>query len=306
MTVTYWVTGVLVCRPVVKPPAFEYVAAASLDEALACRTEHEDESVVLAGGQSLIPLMSLRMALPSVVIDIGPIRELAYIRDTGGGVAIGAMTRQRDLERSDLMAERFPLFAQALARLAHPAIRNRGTLGGSLAHADPAAELPTVAVALDAEIVLRSVGVERVLSAADFFRATMTTAIDPEELVVEVRVPSRWERRPDRTVRSSFKKLARRDGDFALVGIASVVAISALGTIEDARLVLSGVGGTPVRARGAEDLLRGTEPTAATLTAAARRAAADLDPSGDLHATAEYRRRAAGVLARRALEEAVA
>jgi len=280
-----------------KPPAFEYLAPSSLDEALSLRARYGSDSVLLAGGQSLVPLLNLRLTFPSAVIDLGRVTELAGIRPLDGGVAIGAMTRQRSVERSELAAERSPLLVGAVRQIGHPAIRNRGTVGGSLAHADPAAELPAVAVALDAELVARSARGERTIPAADFFQGFLTTALAPDELLVEVRLPLQ-------KGGSSLKEVTRRHGDFALAGAAAAVTVEG-GRIWDARVALMGVGQGPVRATEAEAALRGAEPGDAVLREAARRAAADLQPSSDVHATATYRRRVAEVLVRRALQEAI-
>jgi carbon-monoxide dehydrogenase medium subunit len=282
----------------VKPPLFDYRAPSSLEEAVALRAEHAD-SAVLAGGQSLMPLLNLRMAYPGTVIDLGGVAELAGIREFDGGVAFGAMTRQRAAERSELVRDRIPLLAEALAHVGHPAIRNRGTVGGSIAHADPAAELPAVALALDAQLVARSPRGERVIAAQDFFVGFLTTALEPDELLVEIRVPGL-----PKPSGAAFVELARRHGDFALVGVGAAVALDGNGAIADARLAFIGVGGAPVRAREAEAMLRGARPDDATFAEAAQRATAELDPGSDAHATAAYRRRVAGVLARRALKEA--
>jgi carbon-monoxide dehydrogenase medium subunit len=282
-----------------KPPRFRYLAPSTLEEALALRAEHADDCAVLAGGQSLMPLLNLRMALPGTLIDLGGVVELSGIREFDGGVAIGAMTRQRTAERSALVRERLPLVATALPNVGHPAIRNRGTIGGSLAHADPAAELPAVALALDAQLIARSSGGERTIAAGDFFAGFLTTTLEPDELLVEVRVPGLPEGH-----RASFLELARRHGDFALVGVAAVVALDPSGAIADARLAFIGVGGTAVRAHAAEALLRGSMPDGALFSEAAERAKGELEPGSDTHATAAYRRRVAGVLAERALREA--
>jgi carbon-monoxide dehydrogenase medium subunit len=279
-----------------KPPAFQYVAPSTLDEALAIRAKHGFDSALLAGGQSLIPLLNLRIAFPAVVIDLGRVKELTGIRSADGGLAIGAMTRQCEAERSDLVRERAPLVAQALHQIGHRAIRNRGTIGGSLTHADPAAELPAAALALAAELVVRSTRGERAIPADDFFRSYLTTALEPDELLVEVRLPAV-------NGGSSFKEVTRRHGDFALVGAAAVVALDG-GAIRDVRLVLMGVGPKPVRAAGAEAMLRNVQPGEAAFAEAAQAAVAGLEPTSDIHATADYRRRVAGVLARRALVEA--
>jgi carbon-monoxide dehydrogenase medium subunit len=283
----------------VKPPLFQYFAPSSLEEALALRAEHAEDCAVLAGGQSLMPLLNLRMAFPGAVIDLGGVSELAGIREFNGGVAIGAMTRQRATERSALVGERLPLAVKALANVGHPAIRNRGTVGGSVAHADPAAELPAVALALDAQLVARSSRGERTIAAGEFFLGFLTTALAPDELLVEVRLPGLP---PGHG--AAFVELARRHGDFAVVGVAAAVALDGDGSIADARLAFIGVGGTPVRAREAEALLRGARPDGAVFAEAAERAKDELDPGSDAHASAAYRRRVAGVLAQRALQEA--
>jgi CO/xanthine dehydrogenase FAD-binding subunit len=283
----------------VKPPPFDYLAPSTLDEALALRAEHADDSLVLAGGQSAMPLLSLRMALPGAVIDLGRIPELAGIREFDGGVAFGAMTRQRDAERSQLVQERLPLATQALAHVGHTTIRNRGTIGGTMAHADPAAELPAVALLLDGELVARSTRGERTIAARDFFVGVLTTALEPDELLVEVRLPGLAGR-----VGTSFLEVARRHGDFAVVAAGAAVVLAGDGTIADARLAFTGVGATAVRAYDAEATLRGAQPGDDVFAEAAARAAAELEPGSDAHATAAYRRRIADVLARRALKEA--
>jgi carbon-monoxide dehydrogenase medium subunit len=283
----------------VKPPRFDYFAPSSLDEAIALRAEHAADSAILAGGQSLMPLLNLRMAFPGAVIDLGGVSELAGVREFDGGVAFGSMTRQRAAERSELVRDRCPLVLQGLAHVGHTTIRNRGTVGGSIAHADPAAELPAVALALDAELVARSSRGERTIAAKDFFLGFLTTALEPDELLVEVRIPGT----PQRSG-SAFVELAQRHGDFALVGVAAVVSLDGSDSIADARLTFIGVGGAPVRAYEAEALLRGAKPDDALFAEAAERATTEIDPGSDTHATAAYRRRVAGVLARRALKEA--
>jgi CO/xanthine dehydrogenase FAD-binding subunit len=283
-----------------KPPRFDYRSPSSLDEALALRSEYSDDSAVLAGGQSLMPMLNLRLARPEVLIDLGHVAELAGIRDLDGGVSLGAMTRQRCAERSDLIRRRAPLLQQALRHVGHPTIRNRGTVGGSLAHADPAAELPAVCVALDAELVARSAAGERTIAAENFYVGFMTTALAPDELLVEVRIPP-----VAGTLSTAFVEIARRHGDFAIVGVAAAIALDGEGVIADARLVFTGVGGLPVRAREAEASLRGSPAGAAAFAAAADLVGAELAPRTDAHATGDYRRRVAGVLARRALTEAM-
>jgi aerobic carbon-monoxide dehydrogenase medium subunit len=283
-----------------KPPLFDYRSPSSLDEALTLRAEYAYDSLVLAGGQSLMPMLNLRLARPEVLIDLGHVAELAEIRALDGGVSVGAMARQRSAERSEVIRERAPLVQQALGHVGHPAIRNRGTVGGSVAHSDPAAELPAVCVALDAQFVARSVAGERTIAAEDFTVGFMTTALAPDELLVEVRIPA-----AAATFRTAFIEIARRHGDFALVGVAAAVALDAGGLINDARLVFTGVGMTPVRAREAEASLLGTSGDAAALATAADLVTGELEPRTDAHASGDYRRRVAGVLTRRALAEAM-
>jgi carbon-monoxide dehydrogenase medium subunit len=262
--------------------------------------EHGDAAKVLAGGQSLVPLLNFRLVRPGYLVDLNEIRELAYIRPENGHVAIGALTRQRALETSALVRERVPLLADAMPQIGHVQIRNRGTIGGSLAHADPAAELPAVVAALDGELVVRGAGGERVLRAEEFFVAYLTTALDPTELLVEVRLPVA----PPRTG-TAFLEVSRRHGDFALVGVAASVTLDDAGVCTRCAIALTGVGRAPVVAREAAQRLVGARPTLEALEDVGRLAAADLRPDGDLHASSQYRRHVAGVLTRRALGRAV-
>lgn len=283
-----------------KPPPFEYLAPTSLDEALAVRAQHAESSAVLAGGQSLVPMLNLRIASPEVVLDLGRIPELSGISEWDGGVAFGAMTRQRAAERSDLVTRRAPLIARALEHVGHVTTRNRGTIGGSIAHADPAAELPAAALALDAQLVARSSGRgERTIAAADFFKGVFTTALSPDELLVAVRVPALPERSG-----VAFVELARRHRDFSMAGAAAAMSLDADGAIADVRLVFIGVGAEPARAAEAEAALRGERPHVDALRDAAEQAVLGLNPRSDVHASGGYRRRLAAVLARRALEQA--
>jgi len=262
-----------------KPPAFQYVAPTTLEEALDARAEHADDCAILAGGQSLMPLLNLRMAFPGTVIDLAGVSELAGIRECDGGVAIGAMTRQAALE-SSAAAQRWPLLAQAEVHVGHAAIRNRGTVGGSVAHADPAAELPVALLAMDARFMLRRAGGERTVEAADMFRGAMTTAITEDELLVEVEVPPL-----PAGARTAFVEHARTHGDFAVAGAAVVLVPG-----EHAAVALLGAGPRPVRAAAAERALR----AGAGAADAAMLAAADV---GD-----DYRRALLVTLTRRALE----
>jgi aerobic carbon-monoxide dehydrogenase medium subunit len=281
-----------------KLPPVDYEAPGTISEAVELLADHQDEASVLAGGQSLIPLLALRLAHPAVLIDINGIAELSGVSAAGGWVAIGAMTREYAAEESGTIADAVPLLAAALPLIGHEAIRSRGTIGGSLAHADPAAELPAVARALDAEFVVRSQSGERVISAADWFEGYLTTSRRPDELLVEVRFPA-----AERGTGISFQEVARRHGDFAIVGLAVSLTLSD-GVISDARLAFSGVSDVPVRAAGAEDLLVGERPSAELFDEAARRATEDLDPPADLHGSSDYRKKVAAALVRRGLRAA--
>ena len=282
-----------------KLPPLEYEAPATVPEAVALLAEHGDEASVLAGGQSLIPLLALRLAYPGVLIDINGIAELSGVSAAGGWVAIGAMTREYVAEESGTVADALPLLADALPLIGHEAIRSRGTIGGSLAHADPAAELPAVARALDAEFVVRGPAGERVVPAAEWFEGYLTTSRGPDELLTEVRFPAAGP-----GTGTSFQEVARRHGDFAIVGLATSVTLSD-GAITDARLAFAGLSDVPVRAAAAEDLLVGERPSAGLFDEAARRATDGIDPPGDLHGSPEYRRKVAAALVRRGLQAAV-
>jgi aerobic carbon-monoxide dehydrogenase medium subunit len=281
-----------------KLPQVEYEAPKTVSEALELLAEHLDEASVLAGGQSLIPLLALRLAHPAVLIDINGIAELSGASAADGQVAIGAMTREYLAEESATVADAVPLLAAALPLIGHEAIRSRGTIGGSLAHADPAAELPAVARALDAEFVVRGQSGERVIPAAEWFEGYLTTSRRPDELLVEVRFPA-----AGRGTGISFQEVARRHGDFAIVGLATSLTLSE-GAISDARLAFAGVSDVPVRAVDAEDLLVGERPSTELFDEAARRATDDIDPPADLHGSSEYRKKVAAALVRRGLRAA--
>jgi aerobic carbon-monoxide dehydrogenase medium subunit len=282
-----------------KLPQFDYEAPQTVSEAVELLAEHQDEASVLAGGQSLIPLLALRLAQPALLIDINGVAELSGVSANDGWVAIGAMTREYVAEESGTIADTVPLLAAALPLIGHEAIRSRGTIGGSLAHADPAAELPAVARALDAEFVVRGPSGERVVPAAEWFEGYLTTSRQPDELLTEVRFPA-----VGQGTGVSFQEVARRHGDFAMVGLATSVTLTD-GAISDARLAFAGVSDVPARATGAEELLVGQKPSAELLDEAARRAAGDIDPPSDLHGSAEYRKKVAAALVRRGLREAV-
>ena len=281
-----------------KLPLVDYEAPKTVSEAVELLAEHQDEASVLAGGQSLIPLLALRLANPAVLIDINGIAELSGVSAADGWVAVGAMTRDYIAEESGTVTDAVPLLAAALPLIGHEAIRSRGTIGGSLAHADPAAELPAVARALDAEFVVRGPSGERVVPAAEWFEGYLTTSRGPDELLVEVRFPAAP---PGTGV--SFQEVARRHGDFAIVGLAASLTLSG-GAISDARLAFAGLSDVPVRAVDAEDLLVGGSPSAELFDAAARRATGDIDPPADLHGSADYRKKVAAALVRRGLRAA--
>jgi CO/xanthine dehydrogenase FAD-binding subunit len=283
----------------VKPAVFEYFSPQTAEEAVALLGEYGDDAKVLAGGQSLVPLMNMRLARPAVVVDINRIESLAYIRDEDGGLRFGALTRQRAAERSPLVAARCPLLRDALRLVGHVQIRNRGTIGGSIAHADPAAELTAVLAALDGEVTARGPQGDRVISARELFVTYLTTSLEPRELLVEARFPA-----PPHGAGWSWMEVARRHGDFALAGVGTVLVLRR-GMIADARIGLIGVGPTPVRAAEAERGLIGQSPSEALWEAAAEAVRGAVSPDGDIHASAEYRRHVAGVLAQRALRESL-
>jgi CO/xanthine dehydrogenase FAD-binding subunit len=284
-----------------KPAVFEYIRPASLDDALGVLRERGDEAKVLAGGQSLVPLMNFRLARPAVLVDLNALPDLAYIRAEGAGLALGAMTRQRAIEKSALVRERSPLLADATPWIGHVPIRSRGTIGGSLVHADPAAEYPVVMVALEAVFTLARRGGTRQLAAADFFQSYLSTAIEPDEILTEIRLPA-----PPPRACAAFVEISRRHGDFALVAAAAAVDVDAGGRIAWVRLGLGGVGPTPLRAREAEAMLVGQRPTAALVAEAAASVVSRTDPPDDIHASAEYRREMSAVFTRRALAAALA
>ncbi|MEE8585094.1 MAG: xanthine dehydrogenase family protein subunit M [Acidobacteriota bacterium] len=285
-----------------KPAPFRYVAPDSLDEALELAAGHEFDAKLLAGGQSLIPAMNFRLAQPALLIDLNRIEGLSYIRQDAdtGGLRIGAMTRQRQAEESQLVARQAPLIHQALPYVAHVQIRNRGTMGGSLAHADPAAELPAVLLALQARFRLQSRQGERWVEAQDFFTGLFETALAPEEILTEIEVPPL----PSRSG-CAFAEFARRHGDYALAGVAAQVTLDEAGACSRCRLVLLSVGEGPVEAKQAQGSLTGHRPQPEVLSQAAQLAACnDIDPQGDIHASVDYRRHLVRVLAERALKQA--
>ncbi len=285
-----------------KPPPFEYGVAESVGEAVALLQRYDGEARVLAGGQSLVPLLNMRLARPAALIDLNRVRELDFVRASGNTITIGAMTRQRSVERSPDVQRQNALLHAATQNIGHPQIRNRGTMGGSLAHAHPASEYQAAAVALDARFTLAGPSGTRSVDAAEFFVTYLTTAIEPDEVLTEIAWPALspgagW----------SLIEVARRHGDFALAGVAATLTPDARGRCAEARIALFGVGPTALRARGAERTLTGAALEGGVFDEAAVSAEREIDePPSDVHASGEYRRHLVGVLTRRALREAAA
>ena len=272
------------------PASFDYQRATSVDEALAALAEHGDDAKLLAGGHSLLPLMKLRLAMPSVLVDIGRIPDLSYVQGDGGEIRIGALTRHYDLATSELAREQVPLLAAVAAQIGDPQVRHRGTVGGSVAHGDPASDLPAALVAMRATLVARGPGGERSIAADDFFTGFLETALAPDEILTEIRVPAA----PD--AGWGFEKFQRRAQDWAIVGVAAVLTNGSGGP----GVALVNMGSLPVRAGGVEEALR----SGSGAGDAAARAADGTEPPDDLNATPEFRRHLAQVLTRRALEAA--
>jgi carbon-monoxide dehydrogenase medium subunit len=282
-----------------KPAAFQYIAATSLAHALALKAEHGDEAKFLAGGQSLMPTMNFRLARPMVLIDINGLDDLAFVRCGDDATRIGALTRYRALECDAGIQARYPLIGEALPEIAHPQIRNRGTLGGNLCHADPASEMPALMVALGARLRIQSATGTRWLAAPQFFLGGLTTALAPDEMLVEIELPQLKPR-----TGSCFMEVARRRGDFAIAGVAAMVTLDANEGCAQVRLVLCGVGDMPVDAGAAAEALVGQAMTDAAICDAAAAVQALLDPPGSVHASADYQRHVAGVLIERTLTTA--
>lgn len=283
-----------------KPPPFAYHDPTSIAEAVDLLQRYGDDAKVLAGGQSLMPLLNFRLSSPTALVDINRITALSYIQYETGQLRIGALTRQRTLEFSALVREHLPLLYEATTLVGHLPIRTRGTLGGSLAHADPAAEYPAVATAMEAELVVQGPKGQRMLRPEEFFVGYLTTVLAPDEILIEVRFPI-----PPPTSGWAFAEFARRHGDFALVGIAAL--LDAEGErCRRARLATAGVGPTPLRLRATEQILEHEGLTEQSIEAAAARAAELVDPQNDIHASSEFRRHLTRVLTRRALKQAKA
>jgi carbon-monoxide dehydrogenase medium subunit len=268
------------------PASFDYQRAESVEEALAALAEHREDAKLLAGGHSLLPLMKFRLATPALLVDVGRLHDLAYVRDEGDHLAVGALTRHCELERDPLARQYAPVLAHVAGQVGDPQVRHRGTIGGSIAHGDPASDLPATVLALGGTLVLRGPGGERSVPASEFHQGFLETALEPDEMLVEVQVPkvdkSRW----------SFQKFNRRAQDWAIVGVVAVRNGST-------SVALVNMGSVPVRATGVEEALA----AGAEAGAAAEQADAGTEPSSDVNASSEYRRHLARVLVRRALEE---
>jgi CO/xanthine dehydrogenase FAD-binding subunit len=283
----------------VKPAPFNLLRPRSVDEALALLQSHGDEAKVLAGGQSLVPLMNFRLAQPRNLIDLNRVEGLDQIKLNDQTLSLGAMVRQRDVERSPAIAERLPILREAIEQVAHPAIRNRGTVGGSLVHADPSAELPLIAVALDATFHLRSARTSRSVAAKDFYQGYLLTDIAPDELLVGIDF-----RLPPASSGWCCTEIARRHGDFAIVAVAALLGCGQDRRIDFARIALGGVGPAPLRMIAAESALLSERLSDEPFRAAGELAMQAVDPPADIHASSSYRRHLTGVLVRRALRTA--
>jgi len=280
------------------PAAFDYAAPTSLDEAVSLLQQHGDDAKILAGGHSLLPLMKLRLAAPALLIDLAQIPGLRYIRDEGDHVAIGAMTTYVDLENSEVLQRRIPLLVEATGMIGDPQVRNRGTLGGAMAHADPAGDMPVVVSALGGSVIAHGPDGDRTIDVADFFQDIFTSALEPDEIVTEVRV------RTHDNPAQNYQKFRRRMIDWAIVGCA-VNVVRSNGSIGSASIALTNVGPTPMRAPAAEQALQGQQANADTVRQASELADQGLEPSADLNASTEYKKHLVKVMTRRALEAAL-
>ena len=281
-----------------KPPSFDYVLADTVEDALSALASLGPDAKILAGGQSLVPMLNFRLLRPTTLVDINRIAGLSFISDEAQAVRIGALTRHHQLETSPVIAAHLPVIAEAMKHVAHLAIRNRGTIGGSLSHADPAAELPMMAVLLDAKLTIASAAGKRTVAARDFFVDALTTDLRDGELLTEIEIPklapqSGW----------GFEEVSRRGGDFALAAAAAILTLRG-GTVTEARIAVMGVGKTPLRMPAAEAMLAGHAVSPDLLEQAAEAVRAAVEPETDLHASADYRRHLIGVLTQRTLADA--
>jgi carbon-monoxide dehydrogenase medium subunit len=283
-----------------KPAPFKYVAARSIEQALALKAEYGDDARFLAGGQSLMPTLNFRLTQPAVLIDINPLTNCAGRQTTSGSaIRIGALTRYRQLERDPTAARDLPLIHEALPHIAHPQIRNRGTIGGNLAHADPASEMPAIVLALGGKLRARSLNGERWIAAKDFFASALTTILESDEMLMEIELPAAQAR-----CGSAFIEVARRRGDFALIGVACIVVLDDDGYCREARIGLCNAGDTPILAEAAGQSLAGGKIGTAGIDQAAALVQNAIDPGGNVHASKEFQRHLASVLTKRALTTA--
>ena len=282
-----------------KPCAFEYFNPQSVAETIELLDRYADEAKIIAGGQSLVPMMNFRLARPEILIDINGIKELDYIKTDGDELVIGALTRERDLEQSPLVIEKWPLLSKAISYIGHSAIRNRGTVGGSLVHADPSAEIPTALCALNGKLKVVGPLDEKILAPEEFFLTYLTTSLEPSDLLVEIRIPAL-----PKKMGWSFGELSRRSGDFAIVAVGILLFTEKPGVCSEARISMGGVGPTPIRAQEAEAMLAGQKITEKLIAAAAQQAAEETDTEPDYHASAEYRMDMARVFVKRGLQKA--
>jgi len=284
-----------------KPVAFEYHAPDSLEQALDLMRKHADDAKILAGGQSLVPAMNFRIVQPGMLVDLNRLQELSYIQEDGNAIRVGAMTRERLLELDPLIAKRTPLLHEAAPNIAHPQIRNRGTIGGSIVNADPAAELPVLMLALNARLKAKKSSGQRWVDARDFFVGMFTTALEPDEILVEIELPIMAER-----TGWSFMEVAPRAGDYALMGVASLVTLDDSGRCKNAKLVYLNAGDGPVDAKEAAESLIGGSLDERLIEAAAMHASEkEITPFGNVHTSPEFQRHLANVLTRKALKLAV-
>jgi carbon-monoxide dehydrogenase medium subunit len=284
-----------------KPAPFEYYVPGSLEPALDLMSQHASDAKILAGGQSLVPAMNFRIVQPSVLIDLNRVAELSSLQEENRSLRIGAMTRERELEFNPLISARAPLLAEAAPHIAHPQIRNRGTIGGSIVNADPAAELPVLMLALKARLKAKNASGERWIEAQDFFMGMFTTALEPDEILVEIEVPAD----PPRTG-WSFLEVAPRAGDYALMGVAVGITLNSNRTCEHARLVYLNAGEGPIQAKGAESSLEGQTLNEALIESAATQASeTEINPFGNVHTSVEFQRHLANVLTKKAIRQAL-
>lgn len=282
------------------PPSFEYLRPKTVPEAIALLQQHGDEAKILSGGQSLIPMMKLRLARPAYLIDINRISGLSYIKEDGGNLRIGGLTREAELEASPLVKSKYPLLHDTTAVIADPQVRNLATIGGNLAHGDPANDHPATMIALGAQVVATGAKGERVIPIEDFFVSLFATALQPDEILTEIRIPV-----PPARSGGAYMKLERKVGDFATAAVAVQLTLDPKGSVEKIGLGLTNVGPTPIKARSAEDFLRGKKPDDGNLAQAGQLAAKDAQPSSDLRGPAEYKRGLIQELTKRALARAL-